>query len=212
MIALALLPLVVYCLIIAFLTSRNRPSVLSGTQDFMLLAAALFGLLTFGPGRLIIPVQLLSFWGLTIWFFWFAFYVVVFYVVAERLMRPRIVIYRCSMKQLIPALISWANSVDPQFRFEGNVLYLPGLKIQCALTGDRFGGHVQLVPTSRQNRGVWEMFRQQLATVCAPLFENSNKPAIFWSLLALCLFVLSIVCLIEEAPMLIERFADYYLD
>lgn len=210
MIAFALFPLGVYFLLLALMGLRRRPTVLLGSQDTSLLGFGLVGLVTLGPGKLLIPLDLLAFWGIATWLFWCAFYFIVVYFVSER-QTGRIVVYRTSASALIPRLTERAAVLDPRSRFEGNVLHLPALDVQCSLTES--AGCVLFQSTrSYRNRDGWRRFKHELDLLC----RHSEVPAgrglvVLWTTFAAGLFIVATIALIIDAPRLIELFSDYWL-
>jgi hypothetical protein len=204
---LSLLPLAGYFFWLAFLQIRRKPTVLNGVQDFMFLSSGLFGLLTLGPGRLLIPIGVLAFWGWFVWLFWAAFYFSIAYLIAQQLTQ-RIVIYHCPFAVFVPKLIEHIQELDQQFRFEGNVLFLPDFGIQCTITGD--AQHLVLKSTGfNQDSLKWRLFEQNVAAVCFPLRNSSKTMAIVWGIFFLIL--LAIACFsVRDIPVLVEVFFDYW--
>jgi hypothetical protein len=200
MLVLALLPLVLY---IAFLTGlhfRKTPTVLDGTSDFMLLAWGLFGFVSLGPGRLIIPLYVFTAWGIYTWIFWLGFYFVVSLALA-RWFKNRLVVYHCQRELILPVFFTLAQQIDPKTEWSGNVLSLHGLGVQWSVTHDRFGGHLLFVPTnpSVQNPHL-EMLQGQLTNLCRTLVMPKRKIRWFWSILTFCLLCLMIGLLLRDFP------------
>jgi hypothetical protein len=158
----AFLPLICYIFGLTFLHIRRRPTIINGGWDFMLLSCGLFGLITLGPGRLLIPMNVLTFWGSTVWLFWTAFYFAVAHLIAHQLPK-RIIVYGSSFNVFVPKLIELAKEIDSQVRFEGNVLFLPDAGIQCSI----HGGFFYLILTATEPHlaeSKWQLLEQILQT------------------------------------------------
>jgi len=211
MLALALLPLVCY---FAFLTSlyfRKTPTVLCGSLDFTLLAWGLFGLITLGPGRLVIPLYVFAAWGVFTWFFWLGFYFVLVHALASQF-RNRLVVYHCRRELVLPAFFSLARQIDPKTEWSGSVLSLHGLGVQWSVVHDRYGGHLLFVPTGPPLKNPYrEMLREQLSNLCQTLVMPKSQLRWFWGILTLCLFCLVIGLLARDYSVLVCQFYDYWL-
>ena len=210
MLALALLPLVLY---FAFLTSlhfRRTPTVLNGSLDFQLLAWGLFGLITFGPGRLIIPLYVFTAWGFYTWIFWFGFYFMVTHFIARQF-KNRLVVYHGQRELVLPAFFTLAREIDPKTDWSGNVLSLHGLGVQWAVTNDNYGGHLLFTPTNPKLKNPHrEMLQQQLTNLCHTLVMPKRRIRWFWGILTFTLLCFTIGLLIQDFPMLIQHFNDYW--
>ena len=211
MIGLALFPLAVYFFLLGAFHFRRTPTVLSGEQDFMLLAGGLFGLMTFGPGRLLIPLNILTFWHIFAWGFWTLFYFLLAYMVTQYRRHRKTVIYHCPIPVFVPKLFELGCRFDPAARLDGNVLFLPGLGVQCTINGDLYGGHIILLETgSFQDRLRWLQFQRGVRSLCRtlpiPTFLPGN--ALFFTGLG-CLFFTGGLYF-ADFPRLLEVFADYW--
>jgi hypothetical protein len=113
MFACALLPLVLYLAFLTRLHFRQTPTVLNGSLDFTLLAWGLFGLVSLGPGRLIIPLYVFTAWGIFTWIFWLGFYFVATLLLA-RPFRNRLVVYHCQRELVLPAFFTLTRQIDPR--------------------------------------------------------------------------------------------------
>lgn len=212
MIALALFPLSLYFFFLTLMTLRQRPTVLSGTQDFMILACGLFGLFSLGPGKLLVPMKLLSFWGISVWFFWAVFYLVICYLVVKYLLSKKLIVYNIGLSELIPKLIGWGQQINPQFRLEGNVMNLPTQNIQCSLSGDRFGGHVLFTATStEQSQTAWGVLQNELNRLLDQPSKPCKRLTLTWGCLSLCCFLISVFFFVQNSPKLLDLFLDYWI-
>jgi len=211
MVALALLPLVFY---FAFLTSlhfRRTPTVLNGSLDFALLAWGLFGLITLGPGRLVIPLYVFAAWGIYTWFFWLGFYFVVARTLALQF-KNRLVVYHCRRELVLPAFFSLAREIDPKTEWSANVLSLHGLGVQWSVVSDRYGRHLLFLPTDpHQKNPNREMLQKQLTNLCRTLVMPKSRIRWFWGILTFGLFCLVIGLLIRDFLVLFLQFNDYWL-
>ena len=211
MTATAFIPLAVYFFVLTWFFMRRRPTLLSDTQDFMLLACGLFGLVTLGPGRLLIPLNILTFWGLSIWVFWTMFYFAAAYLLTLLRSRRKIVVYHYPVALFLPRLFELGRQFDPQARLDGNVLTLPGLGVQCSITADALDGHLVLLATGLgQGRHRWFYFQRGLAALCRSTPVPVNRLAFFWAGLALVVLALAAWRLASDAPVLLESFLDHW--
>jgi hypothetical protein len=211
MLFLTLLPLAGYFFWLILLQNRRQPTVLNGVQDFMFLSIGLFGLFTLGPGRLVIPISVITFWGCLIWLFWAAFYFSIAYLLTQQLTQ-RIVIYHCPLNIFIPKLIEIAQKLDQQSRIEGNVLFLPDFGIQCTITGHNRGHYLLLQATGYdQDNLKWRLLQQIMATACSSFQNPVNKTAILLGFFILILLLLIIVgFIVYDVSVLVNVFFDYW--
>jgi len=127
----ALLPLGGYLLLIAAAHARRRPTVVSGTWDGILLAAAVAGLAVAGPLALVRPAVGSSLWGWLIVALVFSLVVAVCILAA----RPRLVIYNVSAEQLRPLVAEVVAALDADARWAGTTVALPARQLQLHLDG-----------------------------------------------------------------------------
>ncbi len=216
MFGIALIPLACYFLFLAALHIRRRPTLLTGRQDFMLLACGLFGLVTLGPGRLLIPISVLTYWHLLSWFFWAMFYFSAAYLATVVCRRHRLVIYHSPANQLIDKLVERTQQADPAARHVGNVLILPELGIQCTIekgASARVTGQTVILRDTEVQRNPlrWELFRSGVAVLCHDLPVTVGRGAWFWGLLGGVCLAGVVASLIFQTPELIQTFDDYWL-
>jgi len=211
MFAVALLPLVFYLAFLARLQFRKMPTVLNGTQDFLLLAWGLFGLITLGPGRLIIPLYVFEAWGVFTWIFWFGTYFAAVHLLSL-LFKKRLVVYHGQRELVLPAFFTLARQIDPKAEWGGNVLSFHGLGVQWAVTNDRYGGHLLFVPTNPYEKNPnTEMLQEQLKNLCQMLVMPKRGIRWFWAILTLGLLCLTLGLLFRDFPMLLGQFCDLWL-
>jgi len=211
MLALALLPLVLYFVFLTRLHFRKTPTVLNGSLDFALLAWGLFGLFTFGPGRLIIPLYVFTTWGAFTWIFWVGFYFVIVTAFARQF-KNRLVVYHCQRELVLPAFFTLAQKIDPKTEWSGYVLSLHGLAVQWSVTSDRFGGHLLFIPTNPSAKNPhYEMLQVQLTNLCRTLVMPKNRTRWFWGILTFGLLCLTIGLLVKDFPIIVQQFGDHWL-
>lgn len=210
MLAFALIPLGLYFGVLAVLENRRSPTVLSGRQDLVLLSGGLFGLLTCGPGRLLIPLPVLAHWGLGVWVFWIMFYFLAVYV-ATRFLNRRLVVYHCPIERLIPHLTELGERLDPGARLEGNVFHLPALGVQCALERGAYGGYVLLSATGpHQNRDGWSLFERELGGRCRGDRIAPGRMRVVWSALAFLTLLIAGCALAAHFSEIVNVYFDYW--
>ena len=192
MLAFALLPLVFYFAVLTWFHFRKTPTVLNGGTDFILLAWGLFGLISLGPGRLIIPLYVFAYFGIYTWLFWLGFYFLITHALASQF-RNRLVVYHCQRELVLPAFFTLARQIDPKTEWSGNVLSLHGLGVQWSVTHDRFGGHLLFLPTNPHGKNHHrKMLQAQLTSLCQTLEMPKRKIRWFWGILTFGLLCLTI--------------------
>ncbi len=145
-----------YFLFLAYLNGRRRPTVFSGGADLMLLAVGLSGLFLFGPGKLLLPLNVLSYWGPVAWVLWTFFYLIVALIVVRKL-RHRLVVYQCPPGELIPRLWTTVQELDDSAVHCGNTMFLPRLGVQFSIESAPSSRNTVLTATaSNQNLRSWQ--------------------------------------------------------
>ena len=211
MLAIALLPLVFYFAFLTRLYFRNTPTVLNGALDFSLLAWGLFGLITLGPGRLLIPLYVFTAWGLYTWIFWLGFYFTVTHFFALQF-RNRLVVYHCQRELVLPPFFTLARQIDPKAEWSGNVLSFHGLGVQWSVVSNRWGGCLLLVPTNPYQKSPHqEMLQGQMTNLCRTLATPKSSTRWCWGTFTFGLFCLVIWLLIRDISMLVQQFIDHWL-
>lgn len=212
MIAFALFPLGIYFLCLASFYRRSTPTVLNGSTDVWLLAFGLFGLITLGPGRLLIPLPVLSYWNLFAWIFWASLYFVLAHFLAEH-SRGRTVVYRCSMNRLIHELQEFFKEHGSVLHLEKQVLNLPEYDIQSTLRCGFSDSYVQFQSTeSNPDRLTWLRFESDLRRLCQNVHLTSRSPVfLLHALSAFGMIVGSGILLYFEWPAIVRLFFDYWV-
>jgi len=205
MFAVALLPLVCYFAFLTGLHYRKTPTVLNGSLDFTLLAWGLFGLISLGPGRLVIPLYVFAAWGVYTWLFWVGFYFLMTQALARQF-KNRLVVYHCQREWVLPAFFILAQKIDPKTEWSGNVLSLHGLGVQWSVTSDRFGGHLLLLSTQPHGKNPHqEMLQEQLTNLCQTLEMPKRRIRWFWGILTFGLLCLVIGLFIRDFSVLLHN-------
>jgi len=194
--AIALVPLAAYVLLLGVVNARRRPFITSGGSDLTALGLALSGLMFIGPLELFRPAAATREMGNYIWlvlvlFYWLWLLLVVL------LSRPRLVVYNIGMEELHPVLAATASRLDPDARWAGNHLMLPGLGVQLHLDSLDMMRNVSLVSSgSRQNIDGWRRLARELRRALATVRVKSSPRAIGLLVVSLALLGLSVTQLL----------------
>lgn len=154
----ALLPLGGYLLLLAVAHARRRPTVISGTWDGILLAAAVAGLAVAGPLALVRPAVGSSLWGWLIVALVFSLVVAVCILAA----RPRLVIYNISAEQLRPLVAEVVTALDADTRWAGTTAALPARRLQLHLDGGAMRCSSVIASGERAAHEAWTEFSRRL--------------------------------------------------
>jgi hypothetical protein len=190
--AVALVPVAAYVLLLSIVNARRRPFLTSGGSDMTALGLALSGLMFVGPLELFRPVAATREFGNYVWLFLILFYWL-WLLLVVLLARPRLVVYNISKEELHPLLADAASRLDPEARWAGNHLSLPGLGVQLHLDSFDIMRNVSLVSSSSgQNIDGWRRLSQELSRSLAPIRVKRNPRAIGLLIVSLALLVLSV--------------------
>jgi hypothetical protein len=126
---LAFGPVAMYLLLLGGINLSRRPLLVSGVRDAATLALAISGLVIIGPMELFFPFEAAVQFGPHVWLLLLALYAMCVALVLL-LLRPRLVIYNISVDKLRPILAEIVNELDPNARWAGDSLVLPGLGVQ----------------------------------------------------------------------------------
>ena len=210
MLSLALLPLVCYFAFLTWLHFRKTPTVLNGSLDVQLLTWGLFGLISLGPGRLVIPLYVFATWGIFTWIFWLGFYFVAVLLLA-RPFRNRLVVYHCQREMVLPAFFTLSRQIDPKAEWSGCVLSLHDLGVQWSVSYNRWGGCLVFIPTDPHLRSPHlEMLQEQLTDLCRTLVMPKQKIRWFWGTLTLGLCGLVMGLFIGNVSEFVQQCNDYW--
>lgn len=120
-----------YLVCIGLFHLRRRPVAISGGRDLALLAAAVAGPMIAGPLDMLQPAGTGWPWRLVVPFVSFAFLT----AIALLATRPRLVVYNVSFDRLRPVVAEIAARLDPEARWAGETVALPGRGVQVHLDG-----------------------------------------------------------------------------
>lgn len=192
-VAIALGPLSLYLLLLGGVNLSRRPWLTTGWRDTAALALAVGGLMLVGPLELLMPPAMQARFGALGWPIWIGFYAVL--MAGWALLQPlRLTIYNLSGEQLHPILSEVARELDPEARWVGNTLLLPGLGVQLLV--EHFGAmrNTSLVSTGeRQSLGGWQALERALSKALRGVRAPLNPPGI--PLLAIGLLLAVLVAL-----------------
>ena len=209
MIGIPMFPLAVYCLFLAFLNGRRRPAVFSGTADLMFLAVGLSGLFLVGPGRLLLPLNVLTYWGAGAWLLWTAFYLSVVLIIVRKL-RWRIVVYNFCDVDPIPRLWTIIQELDTSAARLGNCMALPERGVQFSIEAAPRSRNVVLVATeSAQSVDAWRRLEAELDREVQTISVARGPIAWLFLFLAVVLFGVSCWSLSTELPTALEMIREF---
>ncbi len=160
---IALGPLAVYFLVMAYVNLASRPFLTTGARDVAALGMAIAGFIMAGPMELFLPEAASNRFGGYVWLLLLAFYGLCLTLVVL-LMRPRLVIYNASPEQVRVILAEVVTKLDDEARWAGDSLVLPTLGVQLHV--ELFGAmrNVQLVSAGpRQSFAGWRSLELALA-------------------------------------------------
>jgi hypothetical protein len=190
--AIGVVPLAAYVLLVGILNARRRPFLTSGGSDLTALGVALSGVIFVGPLELFRPEAATTEFGNYIWLFLLMFYWL-WLLLVVLLSRPRLVIYNISTEELHPVLAETSSRLDPEARWAGNHLSLPGLGVQLNLDSFDLMRNVSLVASGgRQNIDGWRRLTRELSRALASTRVRMNPRAIGLILVSLVLLGTSI--------------------
>jgi len=184
-----------YLLLLGTVNLSRRSLLVSGGRDAAALALAVAGLVVVGPMELFFPFESTVVLGVFTWVFVLALYVlsVVLWLL---LLRPRLVIYNISADKLRPVLAEVVNQLDPDARWAGDSLAIPGLGIQLFMDAYRPLRSVSLISAGgNQSHAGWRRLETSLRGAVAR-DETGRNPRglilIFMALLLIACIVLAI--------------------
>ncbi len=168
-------PVAVYLVVLGVLNLFKRPVVVSGPRDTAMLGLAVAGFVVVGPIELFLPVASTIAFGPLIWIFLTGLYGLGL-VLTILLVRPRIVVYNISGNELRPVLADLAMELDPQARWAGDCLVLPGLGVQLYLECVGRLRNVSLISAGRrQNHVGWHRLEVALGTALRQVEVARNR-------------------------------------
>jgi hypothetical protein len=165
---LALGPVAIYLLLLGAINLARRPLVVSGGRDAAALGMAVSGLLFVGPLALLFPEGVAAHFGPAgTKYLWLIFVglLALCLIMVLLVLRPRLIIYNISVDQLRPILAEVVERMDPEARWAGDCLFLPGLGVQLHLESFGWMRNVSLVSSGpKQDYQGWSRLELELAT------------------------------------------------
>ena len=209
-VGVALGPLAVYFLLLAFVNLSRRPFLTTGARDVAALGTAIAGLIAIGPMELFLPAAASARFGGVAWVLLLIFYALCL-TLTVLLMRPRLVIYNTNPEQLRSVLAEVVSRLDREARWAGDNLVLPELGVQLHV--EVFGAmrNVQLVSTGpKQNFAGWKQLETALAEVLRETKTSPNPYGFGLLTLGLLLVLIVAYCLISN-PTVVVQGVDHIL-
>ena len=184
---IALGPVIAYLMLLGLINSRRRPFLTTGARDLSALGIGVSGLVIAGPMELFLPELATNQFGAYVWIMMLALYGLCWTLIVL-LVRPRLVIYNMSVKQLRPILSAVASDLDPELRWAGDSLSLPSLHVQLHLETFTTLRCTQLVSSgSEQSCAGWRKLEIKLAEALKTTESSFNPYAM--SLIFLAVFM-----------------------
>jgi hypothetical protein len=161
-ICVALAPLAIYLLWLAYLNLLRRPVLVNGVRDIAALGLGISGMMLVGPIELLHPQTAVNQLGSYIWVLSVGMYSLALALVIL-FSRPRLVVYNVSIEELRPLLAASLDRLDPQHRWAGTCLALPALNVQLHLESNALMRNVSLVANGdRQDPAGWRQLERAL--------------------------------------------------
>jgi len=188
---IALGPLAVYFLLLAFVNLSSRPFLTTGARDVAALGTAVAGLIAIGPMELFLPPAASNRFGGYVWLLLLSFYALCL-TLTVLLLRPRLVIYNANPEQFRSILAEVVSRLDNKARWAGDNLVLPELGVQLHVEICATLRNVQLVSTgSNQSFSGWKRLETGLAEVLRDTKVSPNPHG--FGLMAIGLLLISVV-------------------
>jgi hypothetical protein len=164
---LALGPIAIYLLLLGMINLARRPLVVSGGRDAATLGLAVSGLVFVGPMALLFPESVAIHFGPAgLKYLWLISVGVlaICLIMALLVLRPRLIVYNISVDQFRPILAEVVERMDPDARWAGDCLFLPGLGVQLHLESFGWMRNVSLVSSGpKQDYQGWSRLEAELA-------------------------------------------------
>ena len=212
---LALGPIAIYLLLLGVINLARRPLVVSGGRDAAALGFALSGLVFVGPMALLFPESIAAHFGPAgTKYLWLTFIglLALCLILVLLTLRPRLIIYNISVDRFRPILAEVVERMDPDARWAGDCLFLPGLGVQLHLENFGWMRNVSLVSSGpKQDYQGWSRLGLELAAA----LRNVEVP---WNLAGLMLLsvgnvlILGLAWAIIRDPQAIARTVFELLD
>lgn len=205
---IALGPLAVYFLLLAFVNLSSRPFLTTGARDVAALGTAVAGLIAIGPMELFLPAAASNRFGGYVWLLLLSFYALCLTLLVL-LMRPRLVIYNANPEQLRSILAEVVSRLDKKARWAGDNLVLPELNVQLHVEICGMTRNVQLVSSGpNQSFAGWKRLETALAQVLRETKVSPNPHG--FGLMAIGLLLIAIVTyeLISDPTTIVQGLDD----
>ncbi len=205
---LAFGPVAVYMLVLGVLNVSRRPRVVSGVRDMGALGLAVSGLVLVGPLELFVPNAAALRYGAYVWPLLAGFYGMCLVLILLT-MRPRLIVYNISVRELRPILAELAARLDPAACWAGDSLNIPQLGVELHFDASIWMRNVSLVASGgEQNYLGWHRLGRELKAVLAPV-ELGRNPRGFSLLSAGTLILAFLVINVARNP---EAFGRSLMD
>jgi hypothetical protein len=212
---LALGPVAIYVLLLGAINLARRPLVVSGGRDAAALGLAISGLIFVGPMALLFPESVAAQFGPAgTKYLWLMFVglLALCLIMVLLILRPRLVIYNISVDQLRPILAEVVERMDPDARWAGDCLFLPGLGVQLYVESFGWMRNVSLASSGpKQDYQGWSRLEAELATA----LRSIEVPRNLGGLMLLCIgnvLILGLAWAIVREPQAIARTVFELLD
>lgn len=205
---LALGPIAVYLVLLGAINLARRPLLVSGTRDAAVLGLALSGMAILGPLALLFPEMTAGRLGphgpMYIWAMLITLYGLCL-VLILLVLRPQLVIYNISVDQLRPTLAELVERLDPEARWAGDCLVLPGLGIQLHLDSTPWMRNVSLISAGpKQDYQGWSRLEAALAPALRQMEVPRNPRGV--TLMSIGVFLAGLLCwAVAHDPQAITR-------
>ena len=200
--SIALIPLVVYAVVLGLVNMNRRSVLTTGTFDTIALGLAITGFVVIGPLELFYPNSYLmhygvffffdiSHWvGIGVWILLIMFYwLIVTWIAVSR--RPRLVIYNLDARHLHRLLEQLLWSMDAGVRWAGETAVLPNLGIHFTIEANSRLRCIQLVSAGPcQDPLGWKLLRETIRNSLKQERSPLNPLAFGYFLVALGMLLL----------------------
>ncbi|MBN2584050.1 MAG: hypothetical protein JXL80_13375 [Planctomycetes bacterium] len=171
---LALGPVAIYVLLLGAINFSRRPLLVPGTRDAAALGLAVSGFLIVGPIELFFPDAAAVRFEAFVWLLLLALYALCLLLILL-LLRPRLIIYNISADQVRSILAELVEQLDPNARWAGDTLALPGLGVQLHVDYVAAMRNVSLSSVGpHQNHAGWRRLETALAPALSQVEVRRN--------------------------------------
>jgi hypothetical protein len=180
--SLALGPVAIYLFLLGAINLARRPVIFSGGRDTAALGLAVSGLVFVGPMALLFPEDVAVHFGPSgtryLWLLLAGLYVLCL-IMLLLVQRPRLIIYNVSVDHLRPILAEIVARIDPDARWAGDCLFLPGLGVQLHLDSLGWMRNVSLVSSGpKQDHQGWSRLKGELAVALRGVESPRNAAGV----------------------------------